>query len=190
MFFFLLASCCSALAEAREARPKSIYMFAGRYTAGTMGESANPFNADYEDNYVAAAVWGEDVSAPWRGFIMGAEIGLAHRFGASGSLEAWGGMVVRHRGLHILNAITVLPSVTAGLSLTNKSIGVENRREDGRNESARVLFYLGPEIGLSFRTNPRWELVYRLHHRSGGNRVLGRLLEGHNANTLGVRHRF
>ena len=165
-------------------------MFAGRHTAGTIRESANTLNADYEDNYLVAAAWGKNLFMLGQGFSTGGEIGLAYRFGDSGSVELWGGLSLRHRGVSILKAITVSPAVTAGISLTDKSIGAEHRRENGRNQSARILFYLGPEIAFSMPPHPRWELVYRLHHRSGGNRTLGNVLEGHNANTIGVRHRF
>ena len=43
------------------------------------------------------------------------------------------------------------------------------------NGNASWLFYLGPEVAFSLPRHPRWELVYRLHHRSGASSLLGNM---------------
>ncbi len=102
----------------------------------------------------------------------------------------WGGFYLRNQGFRILNRILVKPSLTLGLSLINSAIGTEREREIRRDGDARLLYYFGPEFAFSSVRRPEWELVYRLHHRSGGMKTLGNMSEGHNANTLGVRYRF
>ncbi len=69
-------------------------------------------------------------------------------------------------------------------------MGEEIQREKGRGGNASFLFYLGPEVAFSFPGFRRWEIVYRLHHRSGAGGLLGGLYEGYNSNTIGIRYRF
>ena len=104
--------------------------------------------------------------------------------------ECWAGVYVRQRGIPVLELFRIKPSVTVGLSLVNRPIGLERDREKGRGGDARVLFLLAPEVAVSPGTEFPWELVSRLHHRSGFNETLGGMGEGHNAVTLGLRRRF
>jgi hypothetical protein len=168
----------------------TLHVFAGRYTAVSTGESANVFGADYEDNYVFAAAYTREFwDLGWR-FHVGGEGGLATRFGDDFSLEAWGGLVLRNRGVTLGEWLTISPALTFGLSGVTESIGQEAARAISDNGNASWLFYLGPEVAFSLPRHPRWELVYRLHHRSGASSLLGNMAEGHNANTLGLRWRF
>jgi hypothetical protein len=165
-------------------------VFAGGYTTCNTGESANMFQAGYEDNYVLGAAYAREFwNLGWR-FHVGGETGLAARVEESLSVETWGGLVLRNRGVTLGDWLTISPAITVGLSLASDSIGTEAGREAARNGNATCLFYLGPEIAFSLPRHPRWELVYRLHHRSGANELLGGMAEGHNANTLGIRWRF
>ena len=182
--------CCPAFAQTIEDPKNSIDVFFGRYTTGSMGDSLNPFTATYEDNYLLAIACDRDFLNPGYRFRLGGEVGLASRFGTPWSAETWGGVVVRHRGITIRDWITIAPALTAGVSLISHPLGVEAKREQGHDGDATLLFYFGPEIAISLPRHPRWELVYRLHHRSGADGTLGNMKEGHNANTLGIRHRF
>jgi hypothetical protein len=115
---------------------------------------------------------------------------VATRAGEDFSLETWGGLVLRNRGVTLGDWLTISPALTFGLSGVTEPIGQESVRETNHNGDATWLFYLGPEIAFSLPKHPRWELVYRLHHRSGASSLLGGMAEGHNANTLGLRWRF
>ncbi len=188
--WFLLGSGLTERAAADEDLSRAVYVFAGRYTWSSMGDSANPFSADYESNYVLAAAYARDFwDLGWR-LAGGLEGGLAARMGYRWSVEVWGGLVVRHRGITLADRMAVKPSLTAGLSLIDKPIGVERARKAGHDGNPILLFYLGPELAFSLVGRSDWELVYRLHHRSGANQTIGGMMEGHNANTLGLRRRF
>lgn len=177
-----------------ESDPKSlknsIHVFAGQYTKTSTGDSANPFTADYENNYLLAIDYGREIINPGWGFLVGLELGLASRFGQDESIETWGALSFRHRGICLWGTLRISFGLSAGLSLVEESIGTEKKRENDADKNASLLFYLGPEIALSFANTLPWELVYRLHHRSGANGTLGNMSEGYNANTLGVRYRF
>ena len=106
------------------------------------------------------------------------------------SPEIWFGSRFSFDGLTLFNTFRIGGGMTFGFSFTGDSIGVERGREIVKNGSARVLGYLGPEIFFALADHPEWEIVYRLHHRSGANGTFGHMGEGYNANVLGVRYRF
>ena len=182
--------CCPSFADSTNAPKNRIYAFIGQYTTVSMGESAKAFRADYEKNYPVAVAYDRDLMKLGYGFHMGGEVGLLNRFGISSSAEAWSGVVIRHEGITSRERITISLSLTVGVSLISKAIGAEYDREVSRRGNAIFLFYLGPEIALSLPGLRPWEIVYRLHHRSGANGTLGGMSEGHNANTIGLRYRF
>ncbi|MNL69083.1 hypothetical protein D3C87_1938980 [compost metagenome] len=85
----------------------------------------------------------------------------------------------------------VSPSFTAGLSLVSDAQpGRERQEEIKDNGNANVLFYLGPEINVSFSDESSTEFFWRLHHRSGGGKTLGNMKGATNANVFGVRYKF
>lgn len=191
-----LATACLALfsharaTDAAQDATRSLYLFAGRYTRETTGDSLNPFATDHEDNYLAGVAFGRDVSAIGRQVMFGWEIGGAARFAERRSGEMWCGLNFRHGGMSFPRILTVRLSLALGISLINQAIGTEREREARGDRDARVLYYVGPEMAFSLRRHSAWELVYRLHHRSGGLETLGNMSEGHNANAFGVRRRF
>jgi hypothetical protein len=184
----------------------SIFLFAGRMSAGDMGTTAL-FNLNYDgkpwDNYIVGGAYQRDVWR-WRQLIFGFEVGVADRFGhykvccspllKSDSLlhsgELWGGGVIRSEPLLLFNTVRIAISSTVGLSATTNSIGRERGREIGLDGNARLLFYWGPELNFSHVSNPNIEFVMRLHHRSGAGHTLGKMHEGYNAWVGGFRFRF
>jgi len=156
------------------------------------------------DNYIAGLAYDHDF---WRFggvFVIGTEVGVADIFGhyvvccdiqvISPSIvqsgEAWGGLRLRYQGIVLFNELRLAPASTMGLSVVTNSIGRERDREITQHGDARLLMYFGPELALSLRQHERIELIVAVHHRSGGERWLGHLQEGYNANTLGMRLRF
>jgi hypothetical protein len=181
--------CCTGDGSAYGRPRESVFLFAGQFTKRSMGATADVFNVTYDNNYIIALGY---QYFPWssRHFDLGWELGFANRFNHGYSAEVWGGLVLRHCGVNVVDCLTVVPSLTAGFSAVTESMGHERVREHGRGGDATFLFYLGPEIAISTRANPNIEVFYRLHHRCGARRTLGSLSEGYNANVLGVRLRF
>lgn len=177
------------LAEIKYDNKNRIHIFTGKYTTGSMGDSSNFVQVDYENNFLAALAYSRDIKEIFFNIRVGPEIGAATRFGEQSAHELWGGIFFRHCGFHIKN-LKVSLGVTGGLSLVDKPIGKEKQRSEGVDRKSEILFYLGPEFSFSLEKCPNIELVYRLHHRSGADGTLGGLKEGHNANTLGIRYRF
>jgi hypothetical protein len=136
--------------------------------------------------------------------VVGAQLGLADRFGkykvccdtivkSSGlvhSGELWGGIVLRHEGVLLFDAVRLGAGLVGGLSAVTNAVGREREREITQGGNATFLFYLGAEFTLATPSLPDLELVVRLHHRSGASGILGGMAEGYNASVYGVRWRF
>lgn len=148
-----------------------------------------PFAAEPEDNYIVGAAYERHLYDLMAGFDLGFEIGVAGRFGDDASIEGWVGPSIRHRGLTI-GSLTVSPGVVVGLSAVSDTIGVERVREAGNDGDATLLFYFGPELAFKLEQLPGFEFVFRTHHRSGADGILGDMGDGHNASVFGVRKRF
>lgn len=170
---------------------QTLLLFGGVFRSGTFpGWTMIPFTGGVEHNYLVGGALDTDYFS-YGGFHFGTEIGVAGRFGEgkSGSAELWGGPSVHYRGF-IIGEVTISPGFVVGLSAVSNTIGEERIREAGNSGNATLLFYLGPELAFRFRSMPNVELVVRTHHRSGAERRLGYMAEGHNANIFGMRFHF
>ncbi|ESR26835.1 hypothetical protein [Lutibaculum baratangense] len=170
--------------------PNGILLFGGRYTLDDMGESFPWSGPTQTSDYFLGGALARDMAELPAGFVLGAEAGLAARFGsAPTSIEVWGGARLKHHGL-VVGDVNIAPAVTLGVSATTNPLAIESIRERSRLGSTQVLAYFTPEISLRLRQYERAELVYRLQHRSGAFGLFGGVTEGANANALGVRWRF
>ena len=189
-------------------RPDSIMVFGGAMSTDDLGNTLM-FNLHSDrdkrwDNYIVGAAYDHDFMSLGHGFVLGAEIGIADRFGkyelccdtvvkSSGVLssgELWVGARLSYDGTVVFNAVKIGAAATVGFSFTTDSIEREREREIGYGGSARVLGYLAPELNFSLVDHPEWQFVYRVQHRSGAGGLLGHIREGYNANVVGVRYRF
>jgi hypothetical protein len=136
--------------------------------------------------------------------LIGAEVGLADRFGnykiccdtiaysksVMHSAELWGGISFRHLGFALFDTVRISPGFVFGLSAISNPIGQEGLRQIDNRGSANVLFYLGFDVAFALASLPNTELVLRIQHRSGAYGTLGGMKEGNNANVIGIRQRF
>ena len=174
-------------AEAAAGFDHAVFGFGGLVTAS----DDNPFTLEYEDNFVLGAGF-QTYFLEWpQNLNFGAELGVAGRFGPSDSAEVWGGLVARYDGFVLFETARLAPSFTFGLStVTSPMVGREQRNEIRDGGDVTLLFYLGPEIGLSFVSHPEVELFWRIHHRSGAWGTLNDMHGAANASVLGLRWRF
>ena len=169
---------------------EAIFGFGGVLTDENMGRSANPFGVSYENRITAGVGYQRYFYRPHE-VQVGMEVGVAARAIGGVTGEVWGGPVIRYDGFSIANTINISPSFTAGLSaVSGTHRGREQRLEERYEGNAAVLFYLGPELNVSFADTPEVEAFWRLHHRSGANGTLGNMRGAMNANVLGLRLRY
>ncbi|MBW9070976.1 hypothetical protein [Agrobacterium pusense] len=169
---------------------EAIFGFAGPMTKEDMLKSAALIPVDYERN---AVIGGGYQFYPYRigNIKLGGEVGMAVRFGKGFTGEVWAGPVARYEQIRLGERLFITPSFTAGLSLvTDAQPGREREQEIKDEGNANVLFYLGPEINVSFSEDSSTEFFWRLHHRSGGGKTLGNMKGATNANVFGVRYKF
>ncbi|MGV1819923.1 hypothetical protein ACQZ63_12110 [Agrobacterium sp. CG160-95] len=169
---------------------EAIFGFGGVLTKEDMLKSAALVPVEYEKN---AILGGGYQFYPYRigNVKLGGEIGVAVRFGKGFTGEVWAGPVARYDKIRLGERLFVSPSFTAGLSLVSDAQpGRERQEEIKDNGNANVLFYLGPEINVSFSEETSTEFFWRLHHRSGGGKTLGNMKGATNANVFGVRYKF
>ena len=188
---------------------QSVFVFGGRTNSGNLGDTFKygvgvPSSQLTYDNYIVGGAYQRDFVQFNSGLLLGAEIGLADRFGhyktccdtvtysqtMANSAELWAGVSFRHAGLKVLDAVQVSPGFVFGLSAISSPIGQEGEHQVVHQGSAKVLFYLGFDLALALASMPNTELVFRVHHRSGAYGTLGGLKEGNNANVVGIRQRF
>ena len=153
------------------------------------GEFFNPF-ANHDSTYlVAGAYRREFIKLPWN-VVLGGEIGLGLRFGTGSYGEIWAAPTARVVGIPLGNVATMSIGLAAGFSGITNPTDLERQREYEHSGNSKLLFYFSPELAFAFRDLPNIEMVLRLHHRSGLYGTLGRMREGSNAQTVGVRWLF
>lgn len=133
---------------------QSVFAFGGTMVDADMFQSANPFGVKYADLPIVGLGY-QYFPVRMGSFRFGLEAGLAGRFGGHPNAEFWGGVVGRYDGFEIGDAVRISPALTFGISyVTHAQEGRERQNELERNGNARTLFYLGPELNLSFETMP------------------------------------
>jgi len=187
---------------------QSVFGFVGRTDSGNLGSTfvygLNAPQIMFYDNYIVGGVYQRDFFQFNSGLIVGAEVGLADRFGhysvccdttvysnsMVNSAELWGGASFRTKGLALFDTVQISPGFVFGLSFISNPIGQEGEHQIVHQGSANMLFYLGFDLAFALTKLPDTELVFRIQHRSGAYGTLGGLREGNNANVIGIRQRF
>lgn len=178
-----------AQARPEPLRSQSVMLFAGVFSKGNLGQAiVEPWHP-HESNYIVGSAFALDLTKLGPNFVLGAEIGLAGRFGtnAIGSTEIWAGPTIRYKGFTLGDTLTIAPALILGFSVATASIGVESEREQKHGGTSSLLFRFTPELTFRLKTVPNLEFVYRIHHRSGLYGTLGDLKEGSNAHVFGIR---
>ena len=188
----LVTSSANTCFAGEEKLSEGLSYFGGVFSYTDFPGDANiPFGGELEYNYIVGGIYHREYFALGAGFYSGAEVGLSVRFGDGEptSGEIFGGATIRHRGVDI-GPVNIAPRMTFGLSAVTDTIGVATRRARVAGTNGTLLFYLGPELSLSFKQIPKTEFFYRTHHRSGANGILSNMGGGHNAHAFGVRRNF
>ncbi|MBP1851791.1 hypothetical protein [Rhizobium halophytocola] len=187
---FATPSLCADTGRPGENHAYAIFGFAGAMTDADMGSTATIFGPDYEDH---AVIGGGAQYFPYAigNVKLGLEAGLAARMGDGLTGEIWGGVVARYDKIRLADHLFLSPAFTFGIShVSDAHAGREAREEAADGGDAATLFYLGPELNLSFSQDSSTEVFWRLQHRSGAWGTLGDMHGAANANVFGIRYKF
>jgi hypothetical protein len=123
------------------------------------------------------------------------EIGIGQRFGQMQATELWSALYLRWTWFPWNDYLRTTLATSTGISYATDIEALE-RLQDGKRQGSRLLHYFSPEVTFALPSQPAWELVARLHHRSGGKILFGEIPlfngvdGGVQYGTLGLRHRF
>jgi hypothetical protein len=110
--------------------------------------------------------------------------------GETHSIEVWAGGKVRWENFKLGGGVSLEVAATVGLSGVTRALGRERQRAIDNHGNAHLLGFVAPELGVSLRGVPRFELVVRVMHRSGAGGTFGSMREAYNADVVGVRYAF
>ena len=176
------------LAQEPPAPDENVFVMAGPFSREFFGASFRFWEDHYESNFFAGAGYQRFLYEHPGGFKGGVEAGLGLRLGDRNSVELWGGAVARF-DIFSIGDISITPSLTAGLSVVTDTIGEETIRASQISQQVHLLYYLGPEIAIGHAAYPGFEVIGRVHHRSGGFGTIAPI-DGSNAAVLGLRYKF
>lgn len=157
------------------------------------GRTLNPFSdpSHSKINLMAASV----NKKLYRGnyFDFEAEAGAGYQYSSSlpgnNSPQIWGSLYLRYKQFPWNKFVHTTVAINTGLNYSFRKTAFEEYegRADG---TKKLLHYLAPEITFSLPDRRDWELVFRLHHRSGIFGLLGCTSCGTNVVSIGVRKHF
>ena len=129
-----------------------------------------------------------------------AEAGLGQRFGTLHETEVWGAVYLRWKYFPWNHIVKTTVAVSTGVNYAS-SVPNYEILQSGNGKGSNALHYFSPEITFALPSAPEQELVFRIHHRSGGSEwwgenhpifgdMFGNTAGGVQYVTAGVRHRF
>jgi hypothetical protein len=88
------------------------------------------------------------------------------------------------------NYINTSFAIGEGLSMATKIPKLERELHDDRSGVSQLLNYLLLELSFSLPNSPQWNLIGRLHHRSGVAGIFNGANGGSNGLGLGIKYKF
>ena len=174
-------------------RKWSILLFGGQLSGNAFGRTLNPTSqAKRLDIYFTGAALNRRLFSG-NYFDIEAEGGAGYQYSSTvsgnDSPQVWGALYLRYKYFPWNKFVHTTIAMNTGFSYSFKETAFEaaEGRADG---TRRLLHYLAPEITFSHPKHRDWELVFRLHHRSGIYGLLGCGSCGTNFVTVGVRKHF
>jgi hypothetical protein len=124
-----------------------------------------------------------------------AEVGIGQRFGNMHETEVWAALFARWTWFPWNDYVRTSIATSTGLNYAS-GIPAAERERDGQRRGSKLLHYFSPELTLGLPSVPQWDLVARIHHRSGARVLFGDVGLFHGVDggahfaTIGLRYRF
>lgn len=124
------------------------------------------------------------------------EVGIAKRFGNQDEFEVWAAVYFRWTEFPWNQTIYTTAAVSTGLNYTFGISDIEKIRAGNDGEGSRLMHFFSPEITFAMPDKKDIELLFRFHHRSGGqeifcdSKIFNCASGGAHYATVGLRFRY
>ncbi len=168
--------------------------YAGWYVENSLGQvlvtsPETPFTWDYRGDYIVATAVSRRIATLWGHVDIEPEFGVGQRFGQQHETEIWGAAFFRYRGFpwdrYVVNTVAVSTGLNYATDISNEE---EDRAKD--DTGSRWMHFFAPEITFAAPRAPQYELLFRIHHRSGVFGLISDAWGGAQYGTIGLRVRF
>lgn len=169
-------------------------IFVGRYISTPMTDiflkyKTPPWHWKTKDSTLVSGAFNREIVTYSDLFAFETEAGLGKRFGEQDEWEVWGALYARWKKFPWNDYLRTTVAVSTGLNYASGISRIE--REKSEKHQSRVLHYLSPEITFGLPDRPDLDLVFRFHHRSGGDLgVFNHTGGGSQYQTVGLRYRW
>ncbi len=117
------------------------------------------------------------------------EAGAGQRFGNSTASEVWTALYLKYDGFPWPNTVYMTAGVSTGVNYAT-SISDLEKQKSGNRTGNKLLHYFSPELAFADPDNKDFEIVTRLHHRSGIFGMFGGVDGGSTFLSIGFRQHF
>ena len=185
IFLFGLIN-CSICNDVKAELNWGLTLYGARLTDGDLDNSAT-FRIDFEDSYLLAAALLRKFYS-YRDFIdLELEGQIVKHFEDQDHLEFNGLGVTRWLLFPWDKYIDTSLAAGIGLSYATQTPEIEDKNH---NETSKLLCYLLFETAFGLPEYPQWNVVTRIHHRSGAFGLFNGVHGASNALGMGIRYRF
>ena len=139
---------------------------------GTQGHFTAPWNYKWGDSEFLGGAVSRRLVRFGDAFDIEAEAGVGQRFRSLHESEAWVALYGRWRAFPWNDRLRTTVAISTGLNYASAVPRYEEIRTQVKGGS-HLMHYLSPEITFGLPDQPNWDLVFRLHHRSGGREYWG-----------------
>jgi hypothetical protein len=159
------------------------------------GDFVPVWDYDWRSSYIAAMAFSRRVVSIGNALDIEIEAGAAQRFGRMDATEVWGAVYVRWTKFPWNKYLRTTVALSTGFNYATEIEWLERQR-DIKSSGSRLLHFLSPEITFALPQYKELEFVFRIHHRSGGANIVGKMdifngvAAGAHHATAGVRYRF
>lgn len=193
---FCQGQCAVHIYAGRETSTNMTSMFALDGVATFAPEKFKPvWDWNYEKSGLVAGAVSRRLMTVLRFIDVEGEIGIGQRFGRMDETEVWSALFLRWTWFPWNSYLKTTIATSTGVNYAS-DISPYERLRDGNRRGSNLLHFFSPELTLALPSQPQWELVARIHHRSGGKILFGEIPMfngvdgGAHFGTLGIRYRF
>lgn len=149
----------------------SATVYVGKYVKTPMSDiflkfKTPPWDWKTRDSQLLSGSFSREVLSYDDLFAFETELGVGKRFGDQKQTELWAALYARWKYFPWNDYVRTSVAISTGVNWASSVSQIEREKSPGH--TSEVLHYLSPEITFGLPQTPNLDLVFRFHHRSGG----------------------